>query len=100
MGSWGKEGPAGPSIIAAATSFDATSAYSGDVLACAQYASLKRESSIAERPSRMWMYEVCESAASSLCVECVAKTVGPSFGCWPGSPRIANRPAYIGLKRA
>ena len=36
------EWPPGPSMMAAATSFEAISAYSGEVLACAQYASLKR----------------------------------------------------------
>src|SRR4051812_16370571 len=34
--------PAGPSMMAAATSLDAISAYNGEVLAWAQYASLKR----------------------------------------------------------
>ena len=29
------------------------------------------------RPSRMWMNDACESAASSLWVECVANSVGP-----------------------
>ena len=66
--------------MAAATSFEAINAYSGDVLACEQYASLKRPWSMAPRPSRTWMYDVCESAARSLWVECVAKTVGPSYG--------------------
>ena len=92
--------PPGPSMMAAATSFEAISAYSGEVLACAQYASLKRPWSMALLPSRMWIHEVCDSAASSLCVECVANTVGPSFGCSAGSPRIAKRSRYIGLKRA
>ncbi len=40
--------------------------------------SLNRPCSIGSRPSRMWMNEACDSAASSLCVECVAKSVGPS----------------------
>ena len=44
------------------------------------------------------MNEACDSAASSLCVECVANTVGPV--CSRGSPRIAKWFAYIGLKRA
>ena len=46
------------------------------------------------------MKEVCDSAVSSLCVEWVANTVGAPFGWVPGSPRMAYRSRYIGLKRA
>ena len=70
-------GPPGPSIIAAVMSFDTMIGYSGEVDACIMNDSLKRACGIALRPSRMCRSDACESAASSLCVECVAKTVGP-----------------------
>ena len=82
-------GPPGPSIIAAVMSFETMIGYSGDVDACIMNDSLKRECGIGLRPSRMCRNDACDSAASSLCVECVAKTVGPLWSF--GSPCIAWR---------
>ena len=79
--------PPGPSIMAAVMSFETMIEYSGDVDACIMKDSLNRECGMAPRPSRMCRSEACESAASSLCVECVAKTVGPLWSL--GSPCIA-----------
>jgi len=41
------------------------------------YDSLNRACGMGLRPSRMCSSDACDSAASNLCVECVAKTVGP-----------------------
>jgi hypothetical protein len=79
--------PPGPSIIAEVMSFETMIGYSGEVDACIMYDSLNRACGMALRPSRMCRSEACESAASSLCVECVAKIVGPLWSL--GSPRIA-----------
>ncbi|MCY1543864.1 hypothetical protein D9M68_797010 [compost metagenome] len=62
--------------------------------------SLKRLCSIGLRPLRIWMNDDCDSAASSLRVEWVANTVGASAWCSAGSPRMAKRRRYSGLKRA
>ena len=70
-------GPPGPSIIAAVMSLETMIGYSGEVDACSMYDSLKRACGIGLRPSRMCRNEACDSAASSLWVECVAKIVGP-----------------------
>ena len=70
-------GPPGPSIMAAVMSFETMMGYSGEVDACIMNDSLKRECGMAPRPSRICRNDACESAASSLCVECVAKIVGP-----------------------
>jgi hypothetical protein len=63
--------PPGPSIIADAISLAAMMAYNGEVVLCIIYASLKRSCSMGARPSRTWMNDACESAASSLCVDWV-----------------------------
>jgi hypothetical protein len=55
---------------------------------------------MAPLPSRMWIHEVCDRRGSSLCVECVANTVGPSLGWLAGSSRIAKRFLVQRLKRA
>jgi hypothetical protein len=68
--------PTGPSIMAVAVSLDAMMAYSGDVVAYIMYDSLKTMCGTLLLPSRTWMYDDCDSAASSLCVEWVANTVG------------------------
>ena len=83
-------GPPGPSIMAAVMSLETMMGYSGDVEACSMYDSLKRECGIGLRPSRICSSEACDSAASSLCVECVAKIVGPLWSL--GSPCMACRP--------
>jgi len=62
------------------------------------YDSLNRAWGIGLLPSRMCSSEAWESAASNLWVEWVAKTVGPVWSL--GSPCIAWRSRYIGLKRA
>ncbi len=82
-------GPPRPSIIADVMSFDAMIVYSGDVDACIMNDSLKRACGIALRPSRMCRNDACDNAASSLCVECVANTVGPVWSF--GSPRMPYR---------
>ena len=69
--------PPGPSIMAAVMSFETMIAYSGEVDACIMNDSLNRECGMGLRPSRICRNDACDSAASSLCVECVAKIVGP-----------------------
>ena len=76
-------------IAAAVMSFDTMIGYCGDVEACNMNDSLNRECGMALRPSRMCRNEAWESAASSLCVEWVANTVGPVWSF--GSPCIAWR---------
>ncbi len=81
--------PPGPSIIAAVMSFEMMIVYRGEVDACIMNDSLNRSCGMGLRPSRMWRNEACESAASSLWVECVAKMVGPLWSL--GSPCMAKR---------
>ncbi len=52
--------------------------YCGEVEVCIMNASLNSAGSTGIRPERMWIIEACESAASSLCVECVTVTVASS----------------------
>jgi hypothetical protein len=48
---------------------------------------LKRAGSTGARSfERMWIIEACENAASSLCVDCVANTVGDSGIAVPCMP--------------
>ena len=91
MDSLVRAGPPGPSIMAAVMSLETMMEYSGEVDACSMYDSLKRECGIGLRPSLICSNEACDSAASSLCVECVAKIVGPWWSL--GSPCMACRPA-------
>ena len=50
--------------------------YCGEVEVCIMKASLKRVmSSCCVSPCWMWIIEACDSAASSLCVEWVAKVM-------------------------
>ena len=68
--------PAGCSIIAAATSHDAMMPYCGEVEVCIMKASLKRAmSSRLFSPCCTWIIDACDHAASSLCVEWVAKVI-------------------------
>ena len=76
--SWISERPAGPSIIAEATSSEAMMPYCGEVEMCIMKASLKRAtSSFRVPPSRTWIIEAWLKAASILCVEWVANTRVP-----------------------
>jgi hypothetical protein len=71
--------PCGPSIIAVATSSEAIIGYSGDVVPCIISASLNRSCSTGARGAgRTCTMAPCDSAASSLWVDWVAKTVGRS----------------------
>ena len=71
--------PAGCSIIAAATSHEAMIPYCGEVEVCIMKASLKRVmSSCLFSPCCTWIIDACDNAASSLCVDCVAKVI--AFG--------------------
>ena len=62
---------------------DAMMLYWGDVEVCIMNASLKSAGSTGIRPERMWIIEACESAARSLCVECVTVTVASCGDRWP-----------------
>ncbi|MCY1241553.1 hypothetical protein D9M72_544610 [compost metagenome] len=64
------------------------------------YDSLKRACSIGLRPSRTWIIEAWDRAASSLWVDWVANTVGLDLSWSAGLPCMAWRPLYSGLKRA
>ncbi|MCY1365605.1 hypothetical protein D9M69_524590 [compost metagenome] len=65
--SWISERPAGPSIIAEATSSEAMMLYCGEVEMCIMKASLKRwRSSLRVPPSCTWIIEAWLKAASSL----------------------------------
>ena len=58
--------------------------YCGEVEVCIMNASLKRVmSSCRVSPCWTWIIEACDSAASSLCVDCVAKVIacGERAGC-------------------
>ena len=68
--------PPGCSIIAAATSQEAMMPYCGEVEVCIMNASLKRVmSSCLVSAFWTWIIDACESAARSLCVDCVAKVI-------------------------
>ena len=70
--------PEAPSIIFTEISFDAMIGYSGEVEVCIMNPSLNRVKSIGARPCFTCTNDACESAASSLCVDWVAKIVGPA----------------------
>ena len=58
--------------------------YCGEVEVCIMNASLKRAmSSVCVSPCWTWIIDACDSAASSLCVEWVAKVMacGERAGC-------------------
>ena len=76
---------AGPAsaIIFADTSVEAMMLYCGEVDVYIMNDSLKSAGSTGIRPGRMWIIDACESAASSLCVECVTVTVASSGERWP-----------------
>ncbi|MCY1289749.1 hypothetical protein D9M70_388530 [compost metagenome] len=75
--SWISERPAGPSIMAEATSREAMMPYWGEVEMCIMKASLKRcRSSWRAPPSCTWIIEAWLKAASSLWVEWVVNTRG------------------------
>ena len=71
---------AGPAsaIIFAETSVEAMMLYWGEVEVCIMNASLNSAGTTGTRPGRMWIIEAWDSAASSLCVECVTVTVASS----------------------
>ncbi len=85
-----------------ATSSEAIIGYSGDVVPCIISASLNRSCSTGARgPGRTCTMAPCDSAASSLWVDWVAKTVGRSGpGKVSSSTDMPYRPAYSGWKRA
>src|SRR3569833_1265342 len=97
-----RNGPDGPSNIAAATSSEAIIGESGEVLACIRNVSLSRVWSTGARgDERTCSIADCDSAASSLWVDCVLNTVGRAGSGWLlESSALPYRCAFCGWYRA